>query len=109
MYFIKEMKRVSKNICYFTTPNRYFPFELHSHVPILHWFPKPFFDKVLRIIGQEEKTGDYMNLLGMRDLKRLLKAAGVDNYQIYRNRLFGFTIDFSVVIYGGAGNDYKSI
>ena len=35
----------------FTTPNRWFPVELHTFLPVVHWLPKPAFRRVLRTLG----------------------------------------------------------
>lgn len=34
--FVNEMLRVGKNV-FFTTPNKYFPIETHTSIPLLHW------------------------------------------------------------------------
>lgn len=49
--FLKEMLRTC-NIVYFTTPNIYFPVELHIRILLLHWLPKPMFDGILNSIGK---------------------------------------------------------
>jgi hypothetical protein len=38
-----------------------------------------------------------MHLLTSGKLERLLSRAGIEDYKIIRNRLFGFTLDFVVV------------
>jgi SAM-dependent methyltransferase len=95
--FLKEMHRTCKQL-YFTTPNRYFPFELHSRYPLIHWLPKKTFDRILMHTRKRFMVGDYMHLLSCRKLKSLLKKAGITQYKIIRNRLLGFTLDFSVVV-----------
>jgi hypothetical protein len=37
--FVSELVRVAKN-GFVTTPNRWFPVEPHTHVPLFHWFPR---------------------------------------------------------------------
>lgn len=95
--FLKEIERTCKRI-YLTTPNRYFPFEVHTRYPLIHWLPKKIFDKILRYTSKKWASGDYMNLLSRQRLEYLLKEAGIKDYQIYKNRFFGFTMDFSVII-----------
>lgn len=34
--FVRELLRTCRRV-YFTTPNRYFPIELHTKLPFLHW------------------------------------------------------------------------
>jgi len=95
--FIKEIMRVGRS-AYFTTPNRHFPVETHTRTPFLHWLPKNIFDKYLVAVGKKYFTGSYMHLLSEGDLKRLLEKSGVVNYKLIKNRLFGFVLDFVVLI-----------
>lgn len=98
IFFVKEMARTCK-FGFFTTPNKHFPFEVHTRTPLLHWLPKSWFDAYLRLIKKKWATGKYMNLLSIGDMKKVLKAAGINNYNIRCNRFFGFVMDF-VVIFG---------
>lgn len=95
--FIKEIMRVGR-AAFFTTPNLHFPVETHTRTPFLHWLPKSIFDRYLVAVGKEYFTGSYMYLLSESGLKRLLARAGVVNYKIIKNRLFGFVLDFVVLI-----------
>ncbi len=95
--FLKEIRRTCKRI-YLTTPNRYFPFEVYTRYPLIHWLPKRYFDKILQHTSKKWASGEYMNLLSGKKLEYLLKEAGIKNYKIYKNRFLGFTMDFSVVI-----------
>lgn len=94
--FLKEIRRVSK-AAFITTPNRFFPFETHTKLPLLHWLPKRIFDNMLGRIGMGWATGDYMTLMGKRDIKRLLERCGIRHYTIKSNRFLGFTMDFAVI------------
>jgi SAM-dependent methyltransferase len=96
LLFLQETRRVAKR-AFITTPNRLFPIEVHTRTPLLHWLPKPMFDSYLRWTGQQYFAGGYMNLLTCAQLKALLAAAGIDRYEIVRNRLFGCTLDFVVI------------
>ena len=94
--FLKEIRRVGRR-AFVTTPNKYFPIEPHTRTPLLHFLPKPVFDFYLRLIGKKWATGDYMKLLSVGDMEKLLKSAGITDYKIIKNRLFGFTLDFVVI------------
>lgn len=98
LYFLKEMKRVSSAL-FFTTPNKNFPIEVHTRTPLLHLFSKRMFEKYLIIIGKKWATGDYMNLLSYKQIKKLLEDADIKHYKIFRNKIFCFTLDFVVVTY----------
>lgn len=94
--FLKEMFRVGKR-GYCTTPNRLFPIEVHTRIPLLHiLLPKPLFDRVATLLGKGWAAGDYMHLLSERELRTLLGAAGITEYSLLKNRFFGFTMTFTV-------------
>lgn len=94
--FLREIKRVAKG-AFVSTPNRFFPIEIHTRLPLAHFLPKSFFNWFVRLIGKGWASGDYMNLLSLCELKQLLKLAGIERYQIYKNRFFGFTMDYVII------------
>ena len=96
VHFLREARRVGRQV-FLTTPNRGFPFEVHSRMPFVHWLPKRGMDASLRLVGKERFAGDYMRLLGGRELKSLLRDAGYSEYRLVRNRLGGPTLDFVIV------------
>ena len=98
--FMKELIRTSKKV-FLTTPNRYFPIEVHTRTPLLHFLPKIIFDFYLNLIGKGWATGNYMHLLSYSDIRKLLESANVEQSYVHRNKLFGFTLDFVIVITGG--------
>lgn len=94
--FLKELYRVSRR-GFITTPNRNFPVEVHTRVPLLHLLlPKPAFDRFLALIGKKWAAGGYMNLLDYKSLISLLKESGIREFKVSRNRFFGFTMTFYV-------------
>ncbi|MGA7161825.1 MAG: SAM-dependent methyltransferase [Bacteroidota bacterium] len=94
---VKEMVRTCKRVC-FTTPNRLFPIEVHTRIPLLHLLPKKVFDKLLLVIGKSWAAGSYMNLLTYKQINEILVKLKIAKYKIIRNRLFFFTLDFIVII-----------
>ncbi len=79
-FFLKEIKRVAKK-SFIATPNKYFLFEVHTKVFLLHFLPKRVFDSILVFLGKKWATGDYMNLFCYRDLKHLLDQCGIKEYK----------------------------
>ncbi len=98
--FVKEMKRVGRRVM-FTTPNRWFPVELHTRLLLVHWLPKKLADRIYRRLNRSFAAGNYMHLLSRAALRRILQAAGVTRYRIFTNKLAGWTMDF--VVYFEAG------
>lgn len=86
--FLHELCRVG-SVCFLSTPNRWFPIEVHTLIPFLHWLSPRWFRVALRLLGHafyaEEKN---LNLLSDHDVRQLLpRSAKVTAYHI---RLFGF-------------------
>lgn len=102
--FLKEINRIAK-IAYITTPNRYFPIEVHTRIPFLHFLPKKIFDKLLKYFNKEWAGEDYMYLLSLKDIKKVLKQAEIFNYKIIKNKLLFFTLDFIIIF----GDNYSKI
>ena len=96
LMFLKEINRVSKR-AFITTPNKYFPVEVHTRTPFLHYLPKSVFDKYLTLIGKGWASGEYMYLLSLGEIKALLADAGIVEFEIIKNRMAGFVIDFVII------------
>lgn len=94
--FVSEIKRVSKK-AFVTTPNKYFPVEPHTKMPLVHLLPQSMFDAILHRAGKGSMAGDYMDLLGERRFRRVLEAAGVTEYELHKNRAGPFTMDFVAI------------
>ncbi len=89
--FLRELWRVARRGIFVTTPNRWFPVEFHTVLPLIHWLPKTAFRRTLRMMGRaffaEESN---LNLLGARDLSRLAVDAGLQNVTITSVSLGGW-------------------
>lgn len=97
IHFVREMIRTCKNV-FFTTPNKKFPFDLHSKLPFIHWFPKKTSDRMYQFFGKKWVTGDFMYLLTRRQIIDICREAGAGQVIMKRNKLFGFTMDFSIIL-----------
>jgi SAM-dependent methyltransferase len=64
--FVHELCRVAGRV-FVTTPNRFFPIEVHSLVPFAHWLPRSARDRVLRARGFD----DVLEPLGPKELASL--------------------------------------
>ncbi|NNE74462.1 MAG: methyltransferase domain-containing protein [Acidimicrobiales bacterium] len=96
VHFLREIQRVGGR-GFVTTPNRWFPLESHTKLPLLHFLPKPMFDALLPRLGKSWARGDYMDLLSERRFRAVLDRAGITNYELYKNRLGPLTIDFVAI------------
>ncbi len=73
--FLREMLRVSERF-FVATPNRWFPIEVHTGLPLLHYAPAPLFRRLLartryRFWADERN----LNLLSGRDLRGLFPTS----------------------------------
>ena len=77
---ISELFRVARKFIYVTTPNRWFPVEFHTTLPVLHWLPKETFRAFLRKTGREffaEESN--LNLLTLSQLRSAALLADCGN------------------------------
>lgn len=67
-----ELRRVARRGVFFTTPNRWFPVEFHSVLPLLHWLPSSAFRACLRALGHAELADEaHLNLLTPAQVRSL--------------------------------------
>lgn len=91
-FFLKELIRVGKKV-FLTTPNRWFPVEVHTVLPFIHWLPQNIHQKILRMLGRDfyAKTSN-LNLLSKRQLNRMLSSIKAPvHWTFSQYRLFGMT------------------
>lgn len=81
--FVAELWRVARKGIFVTTPNRWFPIEFHTVLPLIHWLPKPLFRRLLSASGHgffaEERN---LNLLGIGDLRSICSALQLASYRV---------------------------
>ena len=85
--FIDELCRVSHR-CFITTPNRWYPIDFHTALPLIHWLPAPLFRKILRWVGKDFwAKEENLNLLTEKEILQMLPK----NIKLkkYHFRLFG--------------------
>lgn len=66
--FVAEAVRVSQRV-FLTTPNRLFPVELHTRLPLVHWLPDPLAHRAYDIARKPwAKENRLLGPAGLRDL-----------------------------------------
>ncbi len=76
--FLAELWRVARKGLFVTTPNRWFPIEFHTMLPVLHWLPPPTFRLLLDRLGYGFFANERnLNLLTGRSLQDAARAAGI--------------------------------
>ncbi len=78
--FLRELWRVARRGIFVTTPNRWFPVEFHTVLPLVHWLPKPMFRGILNRTGRAFFADESnLNLVGPGELAQLARNAGIVN------------------------------
>jgi SAM-dependent methyltransferase len=53
--FVSEALRVGRRV-FVTTPNRRFPVEVHTRLPLVHWLPDALSHRAYRALGKDDAT-----------------------------------------------------
>ncbi len=91
MALMAEGRRVARKGVFLTTPNRWYPVEFHTVLPLVHWLPAKLFRAIIAKLGREffadEKN---LNLLSARQLRCMARDIGFeDDYEVRGVRLCG--------------------
>ncbi|HEX3756514.1 MAG TPA: methyltransferase domain-containing protein [Rhizomicrobium sp.] len=88
--FLRELWRVARMGVFVTTPNRWYPIEFHTVLPLLHWLPVRMHRWLLRRLGHEMLAKEEnLNLLSRRSLRKAALAAGMKSIGIGSVSLLG--------------------
>jgi SAM-dependent methyltransferase len=99
-FFVKEILRVGKAF-FITTPNRWFPIEMHTGLPLLQYLPMPIYRFVLGRIGfQYWASEENLNLLDVRSFSRLFPSCV--SVKVVTVKVAG--IPSNLIAYGGKGS-----
>ena len=101
MQFVRELTRVARRAVFMTTPNRWFPVEIHTVLPFVHWLPAPWFRVILRHLGHDMLSREEnLNLLTADDLRTVCRDIGV-RHRVEVARLWGMSSNLLLTIYKG--------
>ena len=94
---LENIIKLTKKIFVITTPNKFYPIELHTKIPLIHWFPKSIYRKILKFLGlsfyADEKN---LNLLSVNELKKMLDNHKII-YEIKFIKLFFFKSNIIII------------
>lgn len=89
--FIGELYRVARKAIFVTTPNRWYPVEFHTVLPLVHWLPKRTFRWLMEKSGRPFFADEgNLNLLGAGEIRRYCDELGIDGISILKLRLLGW-------------------
>jgi methyltransferase family protein len=100
MAFIAEARRVARKGVFLTTPNRWYPIEFHTILPVVHWLPRKVFRRILAMIGKEFFASEQnLNLLSARQLRHMAKYIGFwDECRVHGVRLAGLVSNLLFIL-----------
>jgi hypothetical protein len=89
--FMRELWRVARKGVFVTTPNRWFPVEFHTVLPLLHWLPPQTYRRALSALGRDffadEKN---LNLMSAKSFAKAAADAGLSGVEITSVSLFAW-------------------
>jgi ubiquinone/menaquinone biosynthesis C-methylase UbiE len=96
--FLREIWCVARKGVFVTTPNRGFPVEFHTVLPLLHWLPMSLYRRILVVLGKRFfATEDNLNLLSRRSLVQLAHAAGIKPFRVSGVSLLGWPTNLLLI------------
>jgi hypothetical protein len=96
--YVRECFRVAHKAVFLTTPNRWFPVEFHTLLPLVHWLPKGSFRWLLRHVGMDFFADESnLNLLSRRELQRLVAEYDDFNLSVSSVALLGWPSNLLLV------------
>tara|TARA_B110000503_G_C7139664_1_gene410353 strand:+ start:39 stop:713 length:675 start_codon:yes stop_codon:yes gene_type:complete len=94
---IENIIKLTKKIFVITTPNRFHPIEFHTKIPLIHWFPKSIYRKILKFLGLSFYANEEnLNLLTVDELKKILDSQKIV-YEIKFLKLFFFKSNIIII------------
>lgn len=95
---LSNIVKLSKKFFVVTTPNRKYPVDFHTKLPILHWLPKKIHRKILSFLKLDYfSKEENLNLLTENQIKIALNNINVRNYKISKIYLMGIVSNFIII------------
>jgi hypothetical protein len=101
--FLRELWRVARHGIFVTTPNRWFPVEVHTVLPLIHWLPPETFRAILRGMGRDFFADEAnLNLMSPSSLADAARAAGITNFRVETVSLLGWPSNLLLIARKGS-------
>lgn len=89
--FLRELWRVARRGLFVTTPNRWFPIEAHTVMPLIHFLPPPTFRAILKMVGKDFfAQEENLNLMSKGTLVEAARRAGIGDFRAETVSFFGW-------------------
>jgi ubiquinone/menaquinone biosynthesis C-methylase UbiE len=97
--FVNECYRVANYISFITTPNRNYPIDFHTRLPLIHLLPKKIHRNILNFFGEKYLSKESnLNLLTENDLINICKKNHINNFKIIKIKLFFLVSNLVLII-----------
>jgi hypothetical protein len=95
--FLEEILRVGR-CAFVTTPNRWYPVDLHTVIPLVHWLPAAIHRPIYRFLGFEFfSKEENLNLLDRSALRGLV--SNQDGIEISHHRFLGLPSNLLLTVH----------
>jgi hypothetical protein len=97
---IKNIIKLTKKVFIIITPNRHYPIDFHSKIPLIHWLPKKIHRWILGQIGMKDLSKEKnLNLLSIKDIETMMRLFNKNiDYKISYIKLL--MIPSNIIIFG---------
>jgi hypothetical protein len=97
---IEECLRVARRGVCIATPNRWFPIEFHTQLPLIHWLPKPLCRAIFRKLGYAFFADESnLNLMTEVELRPAMSRYSACRYSLAPMRLWGWTSNLILMVH----------
>ncbi len=96
--FLGELWRVARRGIFVTTPNRWFPIEFHTVLPLAHYLPPTMFRAILRGLGRDFFSDEAnLNLMSRSTLADAARSAGITDFRVESVLLLGWASNLLLI------------
>jgi hypothetical protein len=97
---IENLISLSEGYILITIPNRWYPVELHSKIPLVHWLPNSIWRAIYRKMGQEELSQlQNLDFISRKQILRVIKSySPKSKVRVAKIRTFGFISNYVFLV-----------
>lgn len=95
---IRNMSLLAKKYFILTTPNRFYPIDFHTKLPLIHFLPKKIHRSILRLIGMKFFSyEENLDLLSYNELLSMMSEIKDFDIEIKKIKLLGLTSNYIII------------
>lgn len=95
---IKNISLLARKTFIITTPNRFYPIDFHTKIPLIHFLPKRIHRLILKLLGMKFfSKEENLDLISYNQLKFLLRDINTFEIKIKKIKFLGLTSNFVVI------------